>query len=65
MTDLPPPAPKWYEKHENIVILATWMADQGNTAHTVVDAIETPWSYEDEFNLALAALAEQEPAEQA
>jgi hypothetical protein len=31
----------------------------------VVDAIETPWSYEDEFNLALAALAEQEPAEQA
>ena len=46
----------WYVVHANIVTLTAWMADQGYTAHTVADAVEQPWSYEEEYNQARAAL---------
>lgn len=46
------PPTKWYDEHSNLVLLAHYLADQGENADTVAYAMEKPWKFEDEFNKA-------------
>lgn len=46
----------WYASHENIVILARHLADQGEAASTVAYAVEKPWKFTEEFEAALEEL---------
>jgi len=46
----------WYAIHDNIVLLAHYLADRGDDAKDVAYAIEKPHKYEDEYNAARAAL---------
>ena len=42
----------WYEKHDNIILLTAWMADNGFPAKEVAYAVEKPWKFADEFQQA-------------
>jgi hypothetical protein len=47
---------EWWQDHDNIVLLTRHMADTGETADTVADAVAKPWKFEDEFVIAWATL---------
>ena len=40
---------KWYNEHDNLVMLTTWMADNEYAASDVSDAVEKPWQWTNEF----------------
>ena len=42
----------WYEDHENLVMLTSYLADNGANGAAVAHAVEKPWNYEDEFRAA-------------
>jgi hypothetical protein len=42
----------WYATHGNLVILAHHLAETGSSGQEVADAMEKPWSYRDEFDIA-------------
>jgi hypothetical protein len=42
----------WYEKHDNVVLLTWWMAQNDFPATEVAYAVEKPWKFEEEFNKA-------------
>jgi hypothetical protein len=48
----------WFINHDNLVITASWMADNGYSAGAVARMIEKPWTYEDEFKAARIELGE-------
>ena len=43
---------KWYEFHDNLVTLTSYMAETGASAEDVAYAVEKPWKYESEFKAA-------------
>jgi hypothetical protein len=45
---------EWFMEHDNIVLLAHFLADNGASAKEVASAIEKPWNYESSFNEAKA-----------
>lgn len=47
---------KWWETHDNIVTLTSWMADNYYEAKVVAHAVEKPWNYTEEYLQALDAL---------
>lgn len=46
----------WYDDHRNIASLASWMADQGRTAHEVAYMVEKPWKFDEEYDTFLLYL---------
>jgi hypothetical protein len=48
----------WFADHANVVMLTAYMADSGYDAGEVAYAVEKPWKFEDQFNEAVAALAD-------
>ena len=40
--------------HEDVAVLARWLANRGATAGTVADAVEKPWKWHGDLDLALA-----------
>ncbi|MCW2902271.1 MAG: hypothetical protein JWO67_4536 [Streptosporangiaceae bacterium] len=53
MTDPQP----WYADHANLVLLTAHMAESGYDASEVARAVEKPWAYADEYQLALLELS--------
>lgn len=49
---LPDPDGNWHENHDNVVMLARWLADDGRSAYEVADAVEKPWKFTDEYKIA-------------
>ena len=45
----------WYAHHENLVLLVHFLAENGNSGQEVADAVEKPWKYRDEYDLARMA----------
>lgn len=45
----------WYAHHENLVLLVHHLAENGNSGQEVADAVEKPWKYRDEYDLARLA----------
>ena len=39
----------WWEDQENILLLAQWMADEGYEARALVEMLEKPWHWDDEW----------------
>jgi hypothetical protein len=52
---------EWYANYENVSTLTSWMADNGYSAREVADAVQTPWSYQDEFIVARQVLTVRVP----
>lgn len=44
----------WWTSHDNLVTLVRWLAHSGAEASEIADAVETPWSYTDEYEAAKA-----------
>jgi hypothetical protein len=40
---------EWFKDHANLVLLTSWMADNGYDAKDVAYAVEKPWKYEAEY----------------
>jgi hypothetical protein len=40
---------RWWERHDNMVSTADWMADNGYEAKDVALLVEKPWKFTDEF----------------
>jgi hypothetical protein len=51
--------PTWYESHDNLVLVARYMADSGHAADVLAHFIEKPWHYEYEYRAALEQQAEE------
>lgn len=49
---------RWYADHGNVVTLANYLADRGDSARQVAHAVEKPWHFEEEFRTAQAILDE-------
>jgi hypothetical protein len=47
-----PVVTSWWEIHDNVAFLANYMMEHGETAASIVEMIETPWSWTDEFEAA-------------
>jgi len=39
----------WWQSHDNILILISYMADTGATTQEIVYAVEKPWKFELEW----------------
>lgn len=51
---------KWFERHENIAALASYMAHDLNAKATEVALmVEKPWNFEDTFEDMIAAHADE------
>ena len=58
--------PQWYEHHDALVLLTSYLADRSpSDAKDVAYAVEKPWKYEDEYKEALAEIAAEEAAAEA
>ena len=44
----------WWNTHDNVVMTAAWMADNGHSAKDLALLVEKPWKWTDEFALAEA-----------
>jgi hypothetical protein len=42
----------WWCVHQNLVLLAHHLAEAGCGGQEVADAVEKPWKYRDEFDIA-------------
>jgi hypothetical protein len=39
----------WWEVHANVVLLTSWMAENGASGQEIADAVEKLWKYTPEF----------------
>jgi hypothetical protein len=46
---------EWHTRHENLVTLTAYMADNGYSAKELAAVVEKPWNYEDLWNEAKEA----------
>lgn len=55
---------RWFEEHDNIVLLVRYMADQPEYDKAAIAyAVEKPWKFEDVFGDAEAAFSERQRAQ--
>lgn len=47
---------EWWQIHDNLVLTAHYMADEGYTAKDLAYFVEKPWKHEEDFLAAEAAL---------
>lgn len=40
---------RWWESHDNLVLLTAWMAEQDYLPSVIADAVEKPWQWGTEF----------------
>lgn len=55
--------PAWWDDHEELVLLTSWLAGAGYSAEQVAYAVEKPWKYSEEHAVAGWALAHQRQVE--
>jgi hypothetical protein len=44
---------KWFQLHDNLVLLTSYLASVGADAKDVAYAVEKPWKFEDDYKSAL------------